>query len=87
MKIHHYHEQTGEWLGDGMADPDPLEPGNWLIPAHATTDEPPTPGAGQFAAWNGSAWELRDIPPPAPEPLPVTTQETPEPTEGNGGTV
>lgn len=69
-KIYHHHPDTGAMMGEGMADVDPLEPGRFLIPASATTDAPPTPGAGQFAAWNGNAWELRAMPPPAPEPAP-----------------
>lgn len=69
-KIYHYHPDTGALMGEGMADADPLEPGRFLIPANATTDAPPAPGAGQFVAWNGAAWELRAVPPPEPEPPP-----------------
>lgn len=78
MKIHHYNETTGEWVGEGVADADPLEAGRWLIPAHATTEQPPEPGEGKFVAWNGTAWEVRDITPPPPEPEPVPAVE-PEP--------
>jgi len=76
-----------------MADQDPLDAGRWLIPAHATSEEPPTPGEGQFVAWNGSAWEVRDIPPtppqpepeplPPPQPEPVATHETEKTTVEN----
>lgn len=34
MDIYHYDALTGEFLGQGKADPDPLQPDNWLIPAH-----------------------------------------------------
>lgn len=70
MEIHHYHQETGAYVGSGTADSDPMEPGRWLIPANATTEAPLIPAAHQFAAWNGSAWELRDKPPQQPEPAP-----------------
>lgn len=68
--IHHYHPDTGAYVGSSEADRDPLDADNFLLPAHATTAEPPQPGLGFFAAWNGSAWELRDEPTPPPEPAP-----------------
>lgn len=83
MKIYHYHFLNGGLTGTGLADPDPLVPGNWLIPAYATTVEPPSVPDGQFAAWKGDAWELRDIPAPfvsdAPaEPFKWTEPKAPE---------
>lgn len=79
--LYHYHRETGELIGQSMADPDPMEPGRWLIPANATTLTPPAPGPGQFPAWNGADWVLRDLPQPAPEPAPPPPQEPPpEPT-------
>lgn len=68
MKIHHYHPETLEYLGEGAAEADPLEPGRWLIPAHATTDAPPPEQAGKTRHFVAAAWEYRDIPPPPPEP-------------------
>lgn len=61
MKIFHFDELTGELLGEGEARPDPMEPGRFLIPAWATTVEPPQAQAGKFRAFNGSGWEYRDI--------------------------
>ena len=58
MKIHHYHPQTGECLGAGAADPNPLEPGEWLVPAHATPEAPPEVPEGLAAVWQGEAWAL-----------------------------
>lgn len=40
MKIYHYHSITREYLGEGLADKDPMVDGNWLIPANATNLEP-----------------------------------------------
>lgn len=70
MNIYHYHPETLAYVGESMADPDSLEFGRWLIPASATTETPPTPGPGQFVAWTGAAWELRDIPQPAQVEMP-----------------
>ncbi len=56
--IYHADELTGEFIGTGRADPDPLEPGNWLIPARAYRDRPPEPGANQAAVRTVKGWEL-----------------------------
>lgn len=40
MKIYHYHPITKEYLGEGLADKDPMIENNWLIPANATDLEP-----------------------------------------------
>ncbi|PZW46383.1 tail fiber assembly protein [Pseudomonas sp. URMO17WK12:I2] len=44
--IYHYHPQTGELLGTGLADPDPMNPANWLVPGFATLDAPDEPAQG-----------------------------------------
>lgn len=56
MQFHHYHPETGEWLGSALADESPLEPGVWLIPDHATQAEPPAPQNGKVSIWNGTDW-------------------------------
>lgn len=63
MQIYHYHPESGEYMGTGMADPSPLQPGVWLIPAHATQVIPPEPVAGKVRWWTGTAWALEDIHP------------------------
>lgn len=70
MKIYHYHPETLEYLGEGRADESPLEPGVFLIPAHATDAAPPAEVAGKTRHFEGGAWALRDIPVP-PEPTPA----------------
>lgn len=60
-------------MGEGQADESPLEPGVFLIPAHATDITPPAEVAGKTRHFEGGAWVLRDIPPP-PAP-PVKTPE------------
>lgn len=59
MKIYHFHPVTKELLHHGQADPDPLEPGRWLVPAHATELSPPNAGDNQIAVFNGGDWELQ----------------------------
>lgn len=60
MKIFITHPVTREYLGPGLADPDPLDDGAWLIPAHAWYEAPPVAPAGQAVrrTEDGSAWEL-----------------------------
>ncbi len=69
MIIHHYHPETLEYLGEGQADESPLEPGVFLIPAHATDAAPPAEVAGKTRHFEGGAWVLRDIPPPPAPPV------------------
>lgn len=47
---------TGEYLGSSQADPSPLEPGVWLLPAHCFTDAPPAAGQGQAVVRENNAW-------------------------------
>lgn len=68
MKIFHYHPETGVYLAEGLADPSPLEPGTWLIPAHATSDIPPCPAEGEQAVRINDDWRVQPIPDPTPEP-------------------
>lgn len=60
MNIYHYNPITGEFLSVGLADPNPLEPGKFLIPAHATEIEPPVTSEKQVAVWKGSAWGVEE---------------------------
>mgnify|MGYP001037737169 FL=1 len=56
LKIYHYDPKTGDLLGEGKADPDPLEKGNWLIPAHATSIEPPAAAKDKVTRFDGDKW-------------------------------
>jgi len=67
MKIFHYHPETGVFLGEGLADPSPLEPDVWLIPAHATNATPPVISDGEYLVWSNGGWQLQSIPEPEPE--------------------
>jgi len=70
MLVYHYHETTGVFLNTSEdAEPNPLEPGKWLIPAHSTPKSPPSPPnpKTQHAVFDGTSWSVQTIPPP-PKP-------------------
>ncbi|MCV9920621.1 tail fiber assembly protein [Pseudomonas sp. BT-42-2] len=54
------HPETLEYIGQGLADPDPLEEGNWLVPALAFADSPPasSPGFAIVRNRQTDTWEL-----------------------------
>lgn len=57
------YDQAGILIGPTEADPSPLEPGNFLIPARCTTVAPPTEiPEGQVPRWNGAEWQLVRMP-------------------------
>lgn len=69
-------DPEGFYVGPAVADPDPLDDGNWLIPAGCVTEAPPTLSDGQRAQFANGAWVVVDPEPvvePEPEPeLPPT---------------
>ena len=69
--IYNYHHETGVFVGTDVADPSPLEPGVFLVPANATTEAPPACGAGQQQVFRNAAWVVEDIPQPEPVPIPT----------------
>jgi hypothetical protein len=70
MKIYNYAFDTGLLLGESNADESPLEPGVWLIPANATTEQPLQAQDGKTVHFVNSVWVYQDIPTPEPEPAP-----------------
>lgn len=56
--IYHYSPLTGELAGQSLADENPLDPENPLIPAHATEIVPPAAKKGSVAVFDGSAWKM-----------------------------
>jgi|GEM_PF-1511320 len=59
MKVYKYSAKTGEFLGATMADPSPLEPGKFLVPANATEQEPPKAGVQEVAVFEAGIWALK----------------------------
>ena len=73
MKTYHYHPATRKYIYQDIADESPLEPGVFLLPAHATFVEPPQDvPADHYISWNGTGWEILKIPevPKELEPIP-----------------
>jgi hypothetical protein len=72
MRVYSYNWATKEYAGDDEADASPMEPGMYLIPAYATTVEPPTLEPGQRAIWQEDHWVAESIPvTPAPATPPL----------------
>lgn len=55
MEIFNYHPQTGEFLGNGLADDNPLNAEEPIVPGYATPVAAPTPGARQIAVYRTAA--------------------------------
>lgn len=58
MIIYNINHNTGEFVSTGEADESPLEPGVWLIPADAVTEEPPKAGEREVPVYKDGKWEL-----------------------------
>lgn len=56
MKIYNYHPTAFEFLHESIADPDPLDKGKFLIPANATTKEPPKVKEGHVLVFENNEW-------------------------------
>ena len=60
MKVYNYYHNTRVFYSIEEADPDPLIPGRWLIPADATLIEPPELKKNEIARFNEEEqiWEV-----------------------------
>lgn len=74
LKVYAYHPDTGAFAGERAADPNPLEPGEYLIPAFATVDAPPAASESQLAIYDGEKWLITERP-AAPEKQQLTTEQ------------
>lgn len=79
---------TGIYLGTvdlNESDRSPLEPDVWHIPGYCTEIAPPVLDEGQFAKWDGTEWQVADVPKPQPLPpvVPLTLAELNERIDAN----
>ena len=65
---------NGVYVGNTVADKDPLDSTNWLIPAGCVQTAPPTMTDSQLAKWDGADWVVEDIPAVEPEPEPIAPE-------------
>ena len=63
MKVYNYDPQTFELTGSEDADPNPLAPGEFLIPAHATPIAPPVARAFEAPVFDPAEkrWNFVDV--------------------------
>jgi hypothetical protein len=60
MTIYHYHPTYKYYTGSSQADESPLEPGVYLIPAHATDIVPPNCAPTEIQVLKDNQWAIYD---------------------------
>lgn len=70
MIVYSYDPISKVYVSAEKADPSPLEPGKWLIPANSTPKKLIDPKPGYNIVWKGTEWGYRLIEPPPPDPGP-----------------
>ena len=58
MQIYNYDRFSGEYLFTSYADPNPLEPGKFLIPAFATELAPPEVQENEVRVFENGGWKI-----------------------------
>ena len=58
QKIVYQADADGLFVGETTADPDPLNPGQWLVPAGCYEIAPPILTFGKTPKWVGYKWKL-----------------------------
>lgn len=60
MEIWNYNPYNGEFICKSLADESPLEPGEFLIPAYATTIPAPEPQEGKAIVFVNNKWDFEE---------------------------
>lgn len=60
MKIFNYNS-NGVFIGASIADKDPENPENFLVPAMATTIEPPSANENEIVVFDGEKWNVIEM--------------------------
>jgi len=55
-KVYSWNMLTFELNEESLAQPDPNDVNNWLIPGNCTTQEPPSPKEGYVVKWKADKW-------------------------------
>ena len=68
MLIYHYNRDTGELIGQDIAQPDPMDDGRFIVPAFSTSKVPPVPPPGMVPVYDTRAkqWATRQARSAAP---------------------
>ena len=75
MIVYNYTPE-GILIGPEEAHADPLEPGNYLIPALSTTEKPPKEKEGKYLVFVNEKWTHVDIPKKVTDEAPEEVDET-----------
>ena len=75
MRIYHYRKESGRYLGSSIAEVDPLDSNNFLIPANATTVAPMTVKVGFDAFFINGKWVEMELVDPQPTEVPSKDEQ------------
>lgn len=77
MLVHQYDSLTGQYVSSRLADPDPVHPQGWLIPAFSTAVPLPARPRNTWPYFVDGQWVLK----PDYRSIPLYSKATGEPTE------
>jgi hypothetical protein len=77
IQVYGFEASTGKYEGLEYAYEDPLDPGNYMMPANSTTQPPPSTNSDkEFSVWDGSRWTVTKIEKPdEPEEIKPTQEQ------------